>query len=283
MYAQKYAFMCVRRGVTMLKRKLGMLLAVVVLATGIGVSGLDYAGSGTSIDGDKIILAEPLSERVRSDEPIYVTVNITDPAIKASPLTVSLVRIEQHMPFAKQMGKGLKVSVVKLTRPSYADDLAFLRTYGAASCSEQYRDEIALINRYFEVRDQMRSLTRQAAALNVDGGFDKLSGTDSALSDLSESQRQAYKRWLRLKGRLSDLELEERGLACVYAGYFETPVFSDTIDGLSYFNNIGTLQAGTYRLRFLDASGKLVKEYHLHSVSDDSVLILERNEVLINP
>lgn len=253
-----------------MKMKYGLILFCLIV-----VLQLPVAFSQT-ISADQIIVAEPLGERIPADRDLFLTVNIANKQVVTEPLHVVVTRQLSALPFADELNtkpamSSLRVSLLRLI-PYESAEAKKLAVYPleSAGYSEGYTEEIALINRYFEVKGEISALRAEMSELNREFNFEE-SVRQNTQPDLKKPERAtAYSRYQNLKDILKRVQAMHAELESKYARFFEEIVLSQSIDSMSYYQSLGKLGVGNYRVRFLNGDLQLVKELSLEIFAEDS-------------
>lgn len=254
-----------------------IVLAVVVLFC----AQVTFATSDHPVTADQIIIAEPTVEKITNDKQVIVTVNITNVSVTDAPVRVSLVRINNKIDFTDSLNSDLKVSVMRLSPNAVGDALKvspFSITYNTTApvYSENFEVETQTINRFFELKDAIAWHNLEISSLNKKYGFDLIKDDVNEISKLSTSDYEVYKRWTSLSADLQVLRKEYSTVQVDYLRYFENQIMFDEINKMSYYKVVGKLPNGNYRLRFLDTSNKLIKQFSFTVVDkDESIKLLE--------
>ena len=95
----------------MIRKSVILLLATIILISGQ----TGFASTSHPVGSEQILIAEPTTEKITNDKQVMVTVNITNAKVLDNPIIVSLVRIENRLPFEDKLGSDLNVSVMKLS------------------------------------------------------------------------------------------------------------------------------------------------------------------------
>lgn len=251
----------------MLRKHLVILIFIMVL--GISVP-FTFAGEVTS---DDIIVAEPVKSKLVNDKSQFLIVNITNSKVGQDPVWFTLVKQEDKLPFAKQIESGLDVSVMLLSgKSAQVEGITPKRSYSinGDQYSTEYREEIKVINRFFELKTKYNDLEIYLARLSEGNNFTSFLNEAEAKAALSGEQYKKYLHWLeaRKSRRLVVSELLE--VQNKYLKMFETHLMSGKIDSMSFFKEIGFLENGQYRLRFLDSDNRLVKEIRFEVVDREA-------------
>jgi len=259
----------------MFRKSAYLLLASLILISGQ----FSFATSEHPVSAEQIIIAEPTTEKITNDKSVYVTVNITNVKVTSNPILISLVRIDNTLPFAEDLGSDLKVSVMKLSSGASGEldkSTIYNMTYDvdAPLYSEDYKKETQIINRFFEVKDLILSHNYEISTINKKYRFDLIAGNTEEISKLSAETHEFYKRWTTLKTSVSELKKEFALLQVQYIKYFEKQIMNDEINTLSYFKVIGKLSNGDYKLRFIDEDGWLIKEFSFKVVDKEETIKL---------
>ncbi|MGX8796430.1 hypothetical protein ACR6HW_10140 [Fusibacter sp. JL298sf-3] len=239
----------------MVRKSLGLLLVVLIILT-------FPVAWGSTITSDEIIVAEPIKSKLSNDKSQFLIVNVTNAAIDEAPIDFSLVKVEEKLPFAKEIEEGLNVSVMSLTkRSTHVDGLTPKRTFAAASgYSDRYQEETKLINRFFELKDKLTKVNKNIKVYGEGQTFSRYLNAEEAKMDLSLEAFVLYEKWSAAQQSRKAILSELSGVQSKYMQLFEREVLSGEISSPSYFEEIGKLDNGQYSLRFFDGSSKLVKE-----------------------
>lgn len=268
----------------MLRKSVGLLLAMIIILSGQ----MGFAVSNHPVDAGQIIIAEPTSEKITNDKQVFVTVNITNVMVADHPITMSLVRIENKLPFADELGDDLNVSVMKLSSFATGEidrNTLFNITYNTATpeYSDNYEKETQVINRFFELKDLITTTNSELSSLNKKYHFDLIANNPEEVEKLSAEQNDFYKRWVKLKTNSADYKKEYAQLQIQYARYFENQIMVDKINNLSYYKIIGKLPNGTYKIRFLDDVSQLIKEFTFNVVDkEESIKLIDPMATKVN-
>lgn len=257
----------------------GVILLLVMLLCAMSIP--TYAATEHPVSADQIIIAEPTTEKITNDKQVYLTVNITNTKVMDHPIVLSLVRVDNRLPFAESLSEKLNVSVMKLSS-SAASDMSRTTKYNANySVSEPeysvgFEKETLIINRYFELKDLILSHNYEIATLNRENRFDLIAGNDVEIAKLSLDAKKSFDSWSTLKEKVVELRKEYAQVQVQYIKFFEKQIISDKIDRLSYFNSIGKLSNGAYKLRFIDETGQLIKEFSFEVIDrQETIKIIE--------
>jgi hypothetical protein len=241
---------------------------------------MGFAATNHPVEANQILISEPNSERITNDKQVVVMVNITnlDVDLTDKPIILSIVKIENKLPFVNELGSDLNVSVMKLSSGAVGEldrTVQYNTSYSTASpsYSEDYSTEIKVINRFFEVKDLILSHNYEIATINKIYRFDLIVGNEEAISKLTEEAKKDFTKWTNLKSALVDLKKEYATLQVQYSKLFEKQIISDKIDRLSYSKLIGKLNNGTYKVRFLDEASQLIKEFTFEVVDREGSII----------
>lgn len=261
----------------MLRKSVGLLLAMIIIISGQ----MGFAVSNYAVDSSQIIIAEPTSEKITNDKQIFVTVNITNVMVIDHPITMTLVKLENKLPFADELGSDLKVSFMKLSSIAAGDidrSILYNTTYNttAPDYSDGYVKETQVINRFFELKDLILTHNYELSTINKKHRFDLIVGNAEEISKLSSEVEDIYKHWVKLKSNLVEYKKEYSQLQLQYARYFENQIMVDKISNLSYYKIIGKLPNGTYKIRFLDDVSQLIKEFTFEVVDkEESIKLID--------
>ncbi len=261
----------------MFRKSVILLLVSVIIISGQ----MGFASTNHPVGNEQIIIAEPLAEKINNDKQVYVTVNITNAKVTDNPMIVSLVRIENRLPFQEKLGSDLNVSVMKLSS-SAGGELEKSVTYNISyntesnNYSENFAKETKVINRFFELKDMILYHNYEISSINKKYRFDLIAGSTDEISKLSSEAYEAYKRWSHLKSSVTDLKKEFSQVQVQYLRYFEKQILADKIETRNYFKMVGKLPNGLYKLRFLDEDGQLIKLFTFEVVDrEEPVKLME--------
>lgn len=90
---------------------------------------------------------------------------------------------------------------------------------------------------------------------------------------MTEDEYSAYLEWLELKSDLNTTKGEYTVLAGKYLALFETQVYSNSINKMSFNSEIGRLSNGTYALRFIDGNSMLIKQIQFKVVDEETQIL----------
>jgi hypothetical protein len=254
-----------------------ILLAVMVLFC----AQVTFASSDHPVTADQIIIAEPTVEKITNDKQVIVTVNITNVKVTDKPIRVSLVKINNKIDFMESLNTDLKVSVMRLSPNAVGDALSvspFSITYNTSEpvYSENFEVETKTINRFFELKDQITWHNLEINSLNKKFDFDSIKDNVDAISKLSDTDYEAFKKWRLLSEDLLVLRKAFNSVQVDYLKYFENQIMLDEINKMSYYKVVGKLPNGNYKLRFLDTSNQLIKQFSFTVVDkEESIKLLE--------
>lgn len=220
-------------------------------------------GNNQPVTADDIIVQELVRTKIVNDRNHFLTVNITKD-VTQSPIGISLVRLENKLPFMDSLDSGLEVSVMRITPQSVQiEGLSNARRVYKKEGhipSELYKEEVQLINRFFELKETLTKLDSKIS--RAASGYDFLSLRDAteAMAKLDTEAFAQYQKWVEHRSARRLVASELLALQSEYAAFFETVIFSDEIAIMSYFKEVGRLSNGHYRLRFIDKDNRLIKE-----------------------
>lgn len=251
----------------MLRKQLVIFIFIMVLVLSVPFT---FAGE---VAADDIIVAEPVKSKLVNDKSQFLIVNITNSKVAQDPVWFTLVKQEERLPFAKQIESGLDVSVMLLSSKSaQVEGITPKRSYSINNdkYSVDYQEEIKIINRFFELKTKFLDLETYLSRLSEGNNFTSFLNESEAKASLSAEQYKKYLHWLdaRRSRRVVFSELLE--IQNKYLKMFETQLMSGKIDTMSFFKEIGFLENGFYRLRFLDSENRLVKEIRFEVVDSET-------------
>lgn len=254
-----------------------ILMAVMVLFC----AQASFATSDHPVTADQIIIAEPTVEKITDDKQVIVTVNITNVKVTDAPIRVSLVKINNKIDFTESLNSDLKVSVMRLSPNAVGEALKvspYNITYSTAEpvYSENFEVETKTINRFFELKDAIASLNLEIQSINKKYDFNLIKDSVDEIARLSSTDYEAFKKWSQLSSEMLVLRKEYNIVQVDYLKYFESQILLDEINKMSYYKVVGKLPIGSYKLRFLDSSGELIKQFSFTVVDkDESIKLLE--------
>ncbi|HAS74973.1 MAG TPA: hypothetical protein DCS67_12580 [Clostridiales bacterium UBA8960] len=258
----------------MFRKGLVLLVMIFMISAHIGFSATEHP-----VSADQIIIAEPTTEKITNDKQVIVNVNITNVKVTDNPIIMSLVRIANRLPFADSLGSELNVSVMKLSSNAASDmsrSTIYNMTYSTEDpvYSANYQKETQVINRYFELKDMILAHNYEISTINRSYRFDLIANNISEIAKLNADTLNQYNRWTQLKSNVSELRKEYTQVQTQYIKYFEKNLLVDEIKTLSYFKVIGRLPNGTYKLRFIDLEGQLIKEFAFEVIDKEETIRL---------
>lgn len=233
---------------------------------------------GAVLTADEIIIAEPVTDHVFDDKDLYITVNIIDTdyftTLFETPLNISLVKLEDTLPFADELGEDLNVPVVKLSSTSAT---TWLSTVGQTETNfnivdDQYTTETEIINEYFKQLDKINTLNAAINAANTKYKFSSVIQSDSDLMSVSQEVKEAYVVYVNNQAKLAEARKAFALIQKQYLKLFEVVLLKDVIDSPSYMQDVGTLSVGSYRIRITDEEHIILKELKFEVVSREEAL-----------
>lgn len=261
-----------------MKIKYGLLLFCLIVVLQLPVT------FSQTIGADQIIVAEPLGERIPTDRDLFLTVNITNKQVVSEPLHVVVTRQLNALPFADELKSNqkihsLRVSLLRLIPYDSAEAVKLaLYPVEPIQYSEGYADEIALINRYFEVKSEIDAVRSEISEMARNHQFEE-NTKQNAMREIKKPERAfALARYQALRESLKRLNAQHAELEAKYARYFEEIVMSQTIDSMSYYRSLGKLEPGSYRIRFLNPDRSLIKELSFEVYTEHSKLQLDNTK-----
>jgi hypothetical protein len=191
-----------------------------------------------------------------------------------NPLTISLVKLEDTLPFADDLGEGLHVPVVKLSSGAAMEWLstAGLTEEEYVQTDDKYTAETQIINQYFQQLEIMNTLNTKINAAVSKYRFNAVDGYDMDTAEVSAEVKEAYQAY---RQNLSTLEAEKSVFSEIQRKYlklFEVVCLKDTINSPSYLKDVGALDEGDYRIRIFDASKVVIKELDFQVLSRDKAI-----------
>jgi len=259
----------------LLKKTMMVLILCICL---LGSISMASTSPMTRLSSDMIIIASPVTERVLSDKSLYLTVNILDASyyerLSEEPLMIQVVKFEETLPFAAALGDDLDVPVVKL---SAGDAMAWLDSESARdelpliANDAIYADETETINQFFLQLDRINALK-----LKIETALNKYKfNTNASLDSLTASsleEQAAYHNYLSDKDELYEMERSFSEIKAKYFKLFEVNYFESEIVSPSYWEDIGMLPVGDYRIRIFDYEGDIIKTFSFKVISPETTL-----------
>jgi hypothetical protein len=257
----------------LLKRWLALtFIGVVAMFASVSMADVISGEDIPVLTPDEIIIAEPVTDHVFNDKDLYITVNILDAdffsKLAEDPLTISLVKLEDTLPFADELGSDLHVPVVKLSSSAAIEWLstAGLTDEEYVKADDKYTAETETINQYFQQLEAINALNTQISAAVSKYGF----GTaDLDLTAASTEVKEAYQTYT---AHLEALAAQKRAFSEIQRKYlklFEVVCLKDSIDSPSYLKDVGMLDEGEYRIRIFDTSKTVIKELDFQVLARD--------------
>jgi len=260
----------------LLKRIVMVLMLCLCLSGSISMATTNL---NTRLSSDDIVIAEPMTERVLSDKPLYLTVNIVDASyyerLADEPLHIQLIKFEDTLPFAAALGDELDVPVVKL---SASAAMEWLDSEGAGDelpltvNDDLYSDETEIINQFFLQLDRMNALKLKIEEALNKYKFNTTTVVLNSSSEVSQEEQAAYYNYLSDKDELYEMERSFSEVQAKYLKLFEVNYFEDQIASPSFLKDIGTLPLGNYRIRIYDYTGDVVKTFSFKVISSEKTL-----------
>lgn len=233
--------------------------------------------SAAPVSANEIIVAEPVSNEIYNTTNLFLSININNTAIIESPISVLLVEVDQQLSFASEISSDVAVSVLRLNYNSAPNTkaTALSRVYETTPkvYSEGFEEEIKTINQFFSLKDQLSEVQSNMYDINLVYSFDLLIDRTEEASRMSEDEYKAYLEWLDLKSQSIQLKENYTIAAGKYLALFETHVYSNTINKMSFNSEIGHLPNGTYELRFIDGNNMLIKQIQFKVVDEEAQIL----------
>lgn len=236
-----------------------------------------FALSDHPVTADQIIIAEPTVEKITNDKQVIINVNITNVKVADESVHVSLVKIENQVLFSESLNTDLKVSVMHLS-PNAVDDALKVSPYNITYStttpvySENLEVEIKTINRFFELKTAIEGNNLEISNYNKKYKFNLIKDNVDEISKLSATDYEAYKKWSQLNTDLNLLRKEFNSVQVDYMRYFENQIMLDEISVNNYSNIVGKLPNGNYKLRFLDGSNQLIKQFSFSVIDKEEAI-----------
>ncbi|MBS7527203.1 hypothetical protein KHM83_10975 [Fusibacter paucivorans] len=270
----------------LLKKCLFMILTgVIMLAASISMANVDSGEYTSVLSPDEIIIAEPVTDHVFNDKDLYITINIIDAdffsKLMDNPLTISLVKLEDTLPFADDLGEDLRVPVVKL---SSGAAMEWLSTAGLTEeeyvrTDDKYTAETQIINQYFQQLEIINTLNTQINAAVSKYRFNAVDDFDMDTAEVSADVKEAYQTYIQHLSALAEQKRAFSEIQRKYLKLFEVICLKDTINSPSYLKDVGMLDEGDYRIRIFDASKTVIKELDFQVLARDKAI----NDMIADP
>lgn len=228
---------------------------------------------------EELIIGEPVSDILYANKSVFLNVNIsakTKVNVQEHPLTLSLVKLEDKLPFAEELDKTLNVPIIKLSSSALLKEspsalyIVANSTLESSKNTGDYKVETEIINTYFKAVEKLNTLNAEITSANKKYKLESL--TEVSLGKASEEVKKAYKTWVANKATLLE---EKKGFEQIQAAYlnlFEVEILEDQVAKLSYLKEVGKLDIGKYKLRFTDDNGVFIKERVFEVVKEDDTL-----------
>ncbi|MBF4693298.1 hypothetical protein [Fusibacter ferrireducens] len=232
-----------------------------------------------SISAGELIIAEPVSDILYENKPVFLNVNISAKAkvnVQEHPLNLTLVKLEDKLPFAEELDKNLNIPIIKLSSSALLKEspsVLYVVVDPALEKTENtddYKIETEIINKYFKMAEEISALNAEILSANKKYKLDAL--TEVSLSKSSEEVKKAYKTWIANKAVLLKQKKDFEQVQATYLSLFEVNILEDQVDKLSYLKEVGKLDIGKYKLRFTDDDGIFIKEMVFEVVKEDDTL-----------
>lgn len=260
----------------MFRKSFYILVFMLIMASYSVGFGFDNP-TAAPVSASEIIVAEPVSSEIYNTKNLFLSININNTAIVEAPITVSLVEIGQKLSFIDEISADVGVSVLRLNSNSAPNtrSVALSRVYSTTSntYSVGFAEEIDIINRFFGLKDRLSEIQARMYEINLKYSFDLLIDRSEEASKMTEDEYSAYLEWLELKSDLNTTKGEYTVLAGKYLALFETQVYSNSINKMSFNSEIGRLSNGTYALRFIDGNSMLIKQIQFKVVDEETQIL----------
>lgn len=230
------------------------------------------------ISGEELIIGEPTTDVLYANKSVFLNVNISIKAktnVQDHPLALTLVKLEDKLPFSEALDKNLNVPIIKLSSSALLKESpSAIYTVAEMSLKDKeddnYKVETGIINEYFKTVDKLNALNAEIASANKKYKLDTLSEGD--LLKATKEVQEAFKKWTSNKTALTELKKNFEQIQASYLSLFEVTIYEDQISKPSYLKEIGKLEVGKYKLRFNDENGIFIKEMVFEVVKEDDTL-----------
>lgn len=264
----------------MLRKHLSILIIVMMVFLAMPLS---FAGEITESD---FVVAEPVKGKITNEEKAQsLIVNIINLKIAQEPLYYSVVRIEDQLPFAKEIESVPGVSIMNLTfKSTEVEGITPTRTYSIEpeKMSVNFVDEIKQISKFFELKKELSSIEANLKQLSEGFDFTNFLNPAEAKEKLSAAAYKKYEKWLEIRKVRSTLIRNLLDVQNKYLKMFETPIASGKVEtsskSLQFKKDLGVLRNGNYRLRFFDADDRLISEMSFEMVEKGAAPVLPTNK-----
>ncbi len=232
------------------------------------------------ITAEELIIGEPVSDVLYANKSVFLNVNISVKAktnVQEHPLTLSLVKLEDKLPFADELDKTLNVPIIKLSSSALLKESPSALYVVADSPLEttkrddgDYKVETEIINSYFEAIENLNTLNAEIVSANKKYKLESL--TEEDLNKASEEVKEAYETWLTNKTTFLEQKKDFEQIQATYLSLFEVEICTDQVAKPSYLKEVGKLDVGKYKLRFTDENDIFIKEMVFEVVKEDDTL-----------
>ena len=234
---------------------------------------------GPMISGEELIIGDPTTDVLYENDSVFLSVNISAKAkidLQEHPVMLSLIKIEDKLPFVDELDKNLNVPIIKLSSSALLKEspsVLYLIVDSALierTEDSEYKAETEIINNYFKSIEKLNALNGEITSANKKYKLDTL--TEESLMKATEETRIAYDKWIVNKKMLSEQKKNFEKVQAIYLSLFEVEVFNDQVAKLSYLKEVGKLDVGKYKLRFRDENGVFIKEIVFEVVKEEDTL-----------
>lgn len=261
-------------------RKSASILMLIIIILNLGLCFGQESGQKPMVSGEELIIGEPTTDVLYASKSAFINVNISAKSkvnVADHPVTVSLLKIEDKLPFADALGKDLNVPIIKLSSSALINEspqalyIQCKNPLDAEQMSDgDFTAETKIINKYFETVSKINTLTAEITTANKKYKLDALKAEE--VSKISTDTQKAYEKWNKDKAELSELRKNFEQIQASYLRLFEVETFQDRITKLSYLKEVGKLEVGRYKLRFTDENGVFIKEMVFEVVNESDTL-----------
>ncbi|GAU76378.1 hypothetical protein [Fusibacter sp. 3D3] len=270
-------------------RKLVSVAISLLIILNIGMSFGFETKQTPLISADELIIGEPLSDVLYANKSVFLNVNISVKAktsVQEHPLTLSLVKLEDKLPFADALDKNLNVPIIKLSSSALLKEspsaLYIVADTGLKNQenSADYKVETEIINNYFQSVEKLEALKAEITSASKKYKLESL--TEAGLIKASDEVKKAYKTWTSNKVALSEKLKAFEQIQAAYLSLFEVELYKDQIAKPSYLKEVGKLEIGKYKLRFMDENNIFIKEMVFEVVKEDDTLKMISPTISVN-
>ncbi len=221
-----------------MSRRIAVVLVVLALMAFFGV-----ISAAETITEEDVFVSDPVGRYVLKGSESYLSVNIRN-FLPESKLRLVISQKFSTVVNETALQNELPVNQLKLVAPKVtaSDKRIVYQSSVEQSPEDISKDVYETVDKYFELRQLLQEIEKSA-------------------------EKSAEKTVIR-KEDFTKLMSEFLYWQSKYMLLFEKKVFADTIANPSYYVSLASFESGEYVARFLDDSGKLVKEVYIDVVNE---------------